>query len=57
MAIKAQNQDLNSDCLAPESTHYQYATVAQGERDSKREVGGPATKLMSRGNRYPVFSR
>ena len=57
MAIKEQNQDLNSDCLSPESTHYQYATVAQGERDSKREVGGPATKLISRGNGYPVFSR
>ena len=33
MAIKEQNQDLHSDCLAPESTHYHYATVPQRERE------------------------
>ena len=57
MAIKEQNQDLHSDCLAPESTHYHYAAVPQRERESKREMGGPVTKLMSRGNGYPVSSR
>lgn len=56
MAIKEQNQDLNSDCLAPESTHFHYATVPEGERQSKREMGGPVTKLMSRGNGYLAFS-
>lgn len=54
MAIKEQNQDLNSDSLAPESTHYQYATVAEGERQQKGD-GWTSYKADVKGKWIPCI--